>query len=97
MKWLAVDFYECQNNSYPQNRQPEHQKINKSKQFIKNKHYYRRGQKNYKLPRRYRADNFIFHVDKLWDNELLHFDFTKPPILGWLGCLARLFYYTIFR
>ena len=38
--------------------------------------------RNNKLPRRNGPENFIFRINKLWDNELLHKSVCHPDCTG---------------
>ena len=72
MKGLSVHLRESQRPAKREKKKRDNDKERKIKKLVGDKHAHPRYEQNDKLPGRDGADNFIFNVYKLRDDELGH-------------------------
>lgn len=71
MKGRAVHAAEGKGRRHSRDRQAGQHEINEAEDLVKQKKNERGRHNDQELPRRYGADDLVFDVDELWDNELL--------------------------
>lgn len=77
MKRLSIDPHKGQHNRKNEDQSGKYNKIGKGENFKECKDKERPDQHNNKLPSSNRADNLVFHIDKLGYCELVHIR-SKP-------------------